>query len=121
MSALNDYRTATRIADEILSEQYATTLRASSISRERADAAIAELEAEAASRDAVIEELREWLVPVAGACPECGIDPAELAALKQLAHDAIALLMTPHVGEAWPVEVAEAVTVLRRAEEGGTE
>jgi len=46
MTALNVYRTATRIADEILSEQYATTLRASSVPREYADAAIAELEAE---------------------------------------------------------------------------
>jgi predicted nucleic acid-binding Zn-ribbon protein len=41
---------------------------------------------------------------------------AELAALKQLAHDAIALLMTSHVGTAWPVEVAEAVTVLRKTQ-----
>ena len=46
MSALEEYRKHTRIADEILSEQYATTLKAATVPREYADAAIAELEAD---------------------------------------------------------------------------
>jgi hypothetical protein len=46
MSAVKDYRRANRIADEMLSEQYATTLHVAGTSRELADAAIAELEAE---------------------------------------------------------------------------
>ena len=46
MSALEEYRKACRIADEIMSEQYATTLTASTVPREYADMAIAELEVE---------------------------------------------------------------------------
>ena len=48
MSAVKEYRKALRIADEILSEGFAMNLRTASTSRELADAALAELEAELA-------------------------------------------------------------------------
>ena len=48
MSAVKEYRKALRIADEILSEGFAMNQRTASTSRELADAALAELEAELA-------------------------------------------------------------------------
>ena len=71
MSAVEEYRRATRIADEILSEAYATTLQVASTSREMADAAIAELEA-------TVERLKERgdvladIVERQAVCGQCG-------------------------------------------------
>jgi chromosome segregation ATPase len=58
MSAIEEYRKATRIADEVLSETYAMTLKASTVPREYADAAIAELEAERDAATALMEDFR---------------------------------------------------------------
>jgi len=55
MSAVEEYRKALRIADEILSEQYATTLHVSSTSRELADAAIAALVSELNKQEWILD------------------------------------------------------------------
>jgi len=84
VSALDEYRKACRIADEIMSEQYATTLTASTVPREYADMAIAELEAE---RDKVVSVLARALAAKLDQQNRAEQAEAELAEVQALRFD----------------------------------
>lgn len=91
MSAVEEYRKANRIADEVLSETYATTLTTASTSRELADAAIAECLEEIERLEA---EVRKWKARRMSAEQKLGYEEklreraeGELAALKAIAID----------------------------------
>jgi NADH pyrophosphatase NudC (nudix superfamily) len=64
MNAIDDYQKHTRIADEILSELHQTNLKTASVSRELADAAIA--------------EQAEWIEKLK-VCGNCGYAEEEMA------------------------------------------